>query len=371
MADYYIDPATGNDTTGSGTSGAPWATLQKGVDNATGGDTIFLANTSPDVFTSSLTWNTGFGATSSGNPLRIVGWDNGGSLAMSMPGAQTDVVVGEVNGNSTVTSYDSSTSRPAFVHYIGIRFKDFVPASSQAMVNGLADYSSFINCEFAGITQFEFGLNVSNRECWVIGCYFHGHSEARGITSAGGHIVGNYFAVHGYAAIINGARTSFCNNIIHSSSTNYVPLVQANSTTGLIANNTFYVDSGVSTSSGITASAEEQVIINNIFSGFNGAGGTGIGNSVNVTGHNCFYNVATSEVAPDYSLGNNVTTDPSFANTATADFTPSGADVLDSGLPRFPGSETDNPSDMGAVYVGSGGGTGATNVAAAKFTRLE
>jgi hypothetical protein len=371
MADYYIDPATGNDVTGSGTSGSPWATLQKGVNSATGGDTIFLANTSPDVFTTPLTWNTGFGATSSGNPLRIAGWDNGGSLVMAMPGAQTDVVVGEVNGNSTVANYDSSSGRPAFVHYIGIRFKDFVPASAQAMVHGIGIYSSFINCEFAGITQFEFGLYAGSTECWVIGCYFHGHPQARGISSGGGHIHGNYFAVHGYAAIISGSKASFCNNIVRSSSTDYDPLVQCNTTNILVANNTFHVDSGVSTAGCITASAEEQVIINNIFSGFNGAGGTGIGNSVNVTGHNCFYNVATSEVAPDYSLGNNVTTDPAFANTATADFTPSGTDVLDSGLPRFPGSETNNPSDMGAVYVGAGGGVSYTPAASAKFTRLE
>ena len=362
MADIYIDPSTGNDTTGSGTSGSPWATLQKGVDNANGGDTIHLANTAADVFTTALTWNTGFGSTSgtsSGNPLNIVGWDNGGALAMTMPGSQTAVTVGEVNGNSIVTSYDSSTSRPAFVTYHGIRFKDFVPASSAAMVNGIGIYTAFINCEFSGITQFEFGLNSAGQDSWVIGCYFHGHEQARGINSAGNHVHGNYFEVHGYAAIINKAGASFCNNIVKSSSTDYDPFVQSNAVTTLIANNTFYVDSGVSTASCISAAAEESVIINNIFYGFNGTGGTGIGNSVNVTGYNCFYNCYSSETAPDYSLGNNVTTDPSFANTATSDFTPSGADVLNSGLPRFPGSGTDNPSDMGAVYVGSGGG-GAT-----------
>ena len=42
MADWYCDNTNGNDSTGSGTSGSPYQTLQKCVDSATRGDTIYV-----------------------------------------------------------------------------------------------------------------------------------------------------------------------------------------------------------------------------------------------------------------------------------------------------------------------------------------
>ncbi len=57
MANFYVDAQTGNDSTGSGTSGAPWKTTQKGWDSAAAGDTLFLRGTEtlsgPVTFSSS------------------------------------------------------------------------------------------------------------------------------------------------------------------------------------------------------------------------------------------------------------------------------------------------------------------------------
>lgn len=40
-ATYYV-ATTGNDTTGDGSSGNPWLTIQKGINTASGGDTVFV-----------------------------------------------------------------------------------------------------------------------------------------------------------------------------------------------------------------------------------------------------------------------------------------------------------------------------------------
>ena len=212
-----------------------------------------------------------------------------------------------------------------------------------------------------------------NNQGMVVGCYFHGVNNARGISGAQGHVADCYFNVKGYAALFTGSSPcSFVNNVVYSEASNFEPALTSSAPITLVKNNTFHCKEA-STADCVTAGAEEMVCINNIFSGYSGTGGSGIGSSVNVTGYNCFHNCTTSETTPDYSLGNNVTTDPSFADAANEDFTPSGAGVLSSGFPRLPGSSTDNAFDIGAVQeqASSGSGSSYTNVASAKFTRLE
>lgn len=43
MATYYVNASTGNDTTGDGSSGTPWATMAKADATATAGDTIYIS----------------------------------------------------------------------------------------------------------------------------------------------------------------------------------------------------------------------------------------------------------------------------------------------------------------------------------------
>lgn len=56
MSDYYVDFATGNDTTGDGTSGTPWKTLKKGTDTvAAGAHRILFSDTAADNSLSTAT----------------------------------------------------------------------------------------------------------------------------------------------------------------------------------------------------------------------------------------------------------------------------------------------------------------------------
>lgn len=61
MATYYLNADTGNDTTGSGTSGSPWLTISKAHASASSGDTIICQDATAtysfttQIFTKNLT----------------------------------------------------------------------------------------------------------------------------------------------------------------------------------------------------------------------------------------------------------------------------------------------------------------------------
>ena len=146
MADYYADNTNGDDTTGDGSSGNPWATIQKAVDNATGGDTIHLANTSAFVLSSSVNW-TLFGATSADAPLLITSWDNGGSITIDFPAiggeAATSRVAAEIDGNDAVSSILSSSGAPLYVYLNGLQMH----STTGALVGRLNGWT-LNECEF-------------------------------------------------------------------------------------------------------------------------------------------------------------------------------------------------------------------------------
>lgn len=101
MADIYIDPLNGSDSTGDGSSGNPYASLQNALDNTTqgaSGDTFNLADTAADVLTAALDPTTylGGGSTSQTAPIRIVGWDQGGDG------------YGEISGNGSVAIWNNA-----------------------------------------------------------------------------------------------------------------------------------------------------------------------------------------------------------------------------------------------------------------------
>ena len=67
MADIYVDASVGGP--GTGTSGDPYQSLQTGIDNASAGDVIHIANTSAVVLSSGLSFVSGFtGPTSADAP---------------------------------------------------------------------------------------------------------------------------------------------------------------------------------------------------------------------------------------------------------------------------------------------------------------
>lgn len=100
-ADYYV-ATTGNDTTGDGSSGTPWATINKALSIAVAGDTIHVASgdyTGPRV----QTVNSG----SSGSPITLIGEGATQPIVSSIEVLAEDWIVidnFEFNGHASVAS---------------------------------------------------------------------------------------------------------------------------------------------------------------------------------------------------------------------------------------------------------------------------
>ena len=77
LTNYYVDPGSGSDVTGTGTVGSPWASVQHALDNitrdATNGDQINIKAGTADVLSSPLTLAT-YGTTSATAPLSFRGY---------------------------------------------------------------------------------------------------------------------------------------------------------------------------------------------------------------------------------------------------------------------------------------------------------
>ena len=381
MADYYIDPSTGDDTTGSGTSSYPWATLQKGIDNANGGDTIYLANTAADVVTSQINWSF-FGSTTGSNttnPLMIRGWDNGGSITIASPVA-TITGVGEID--TTGQSFSplfSTSSRPNDIIFYRIKFTGQGSTGNTSTYISCGNRWGFYECEFVADRYGAFCLG-GGQDNQVVGCYLHSDgvsTTSQGITSFGvnnrtSNIAYCYFK--DLTRCIQSVRGGIYSCVFDSIATNIPPLRQAQ---GAVFGNTIYT-SGSTTTSLVEIHSAFLPVMNNIIKGANGVGGVGIstadGNTPFMLGNNHFHDNSTNMSAtPRLSLGTDQTNDPTFTDAAGGDFSV-GSNAQGKGYAGLPGSSTTNYLNMGAVQeqAGSGGsGSSYTPAASAKFTRLE
>ena len=136
MATYYLNADTGNDSTGSGTSVAPWLTIAKALTAVATGDTIYLQNS-----TAHYTWATATipTITIQGQSTTSVIVDAGGAGNY----APWTVTAGPTFNNITFTGNDGTG------HSTG---QQFLSNSSSAAV------VTFNYCIFTAITIAGYGL---------------------------------------------------------------------------------------------------------------------------------------------------------------------------------------------------------------------
>lgn len=356
MADIYCDYTNGNDTTGAGTSGNPWKTIQKSVNVAVAGDTIFIANTSAQVLTAAITFNTGFGGgTSVTAPLIIKAWNNGGSIVINNPSG--NILAATIDGNSIATTIFGSASKPAWVYIQGIKFTN----TTGGLVLGSNGWN-FYNCEFytAGTSYL---LNGGNTNGVILNCVFRdsGGTSIEGITTPGAPcmIRGCYFKnLTGYAITTNGNNFIF-QNVIETGDEGGILCDSTNS--AYIANNTIIGDSTASIKGiDVTTGTRRVTIVNNLIANFSGTSAVAIsqtaGSNLYMLGNNAFYN-NTSNISGKNVLGVDLTandvTEPGnpFVDAPNADYTlVSTALSRGASLPLgFSGSDTLNFNDIGGV----------------------
>lgn len=306
MATIHCDIVNGDDTTGDGSSGNPYATLSKAFSVVAAGDVIKIANTGPDTF-ATLAYPAI--ATTSDAWLVIEGWDNGGAEVIENPaGDFTDV--GVIEGRITGTL--------AFVKWKKIRFQKDTSLGSNSMVSQNND-TIYEYCDFNGITTtfanvLTLGSRCTMRFCSFRSCTTNSNNACVGIAGNPNRIVNCYFYdfVNGIAAGTQ-ANNIILNSVFDQVSGYGIYLTQGDNV--LITGNTIIGDDATASSSGIlmdNAAMEYVQIYNNHIQDFSGSGSIGINASslthpttkgtFDILGNNSFYNNATNQ-----SLGTNFT----------------------------------------------------------------
>jgi len=368
MATWYCDYTNGDDTTGSGTSGAPWKTLQKTVNSATGGDTINIANTSAQVLAAAITWNTGWTADNS-KYTTFQAWNNGGSLTIQRPDETVGRVSATLNGNGAAHIF-SSTSKPQRVITINLRLTN---TTDSAIENGdwWCGYGLEIDTIGNSSAALRTGAYSDYRNIYIhdfddYGIWLEGPSPSftdSYIDGTANSVVNNVLvAVQEYILRDN--------IIIGKGATTAVRI--NNSARGWVEANTVIGDSTASASAkgfSFENATTDITFVNNLIYKYNGAGASAYvfnsGTSTRMIGFNAEYdsNAGTDPAQKGADLTANDVTgsgDP-FVNSAIDDYSVTGSGAEGAGL----GTTAYSSVDIGAVQSQSGGGGGSATLASA------
>lgn len=341
--DKYYSPVSGNDTTGDGSSGTPYATTQKCLDNITAaaGDRIIgKGGETDDLGGTKLSFAT-YGTPSG---LAFMG---GESLSF---GTGRTLIDG--NGGSII----DDTSVADFLTFLSMDLKN--SGASASFLIRSDNTLRLIDCILR-----DDPVDTDQNAFIAFSTFLTGAGVA--LTLHGGAVVFCDFSGVG-------SGISQTSPIPLTVAHNSISLASAGSGFGIQANNFASVFGNaiygnVGTGSGITtvAAALVDAILNNAVSGFSGAGGKGIvvasGVTVNLYGGNSANdnttNFDTSSGTLVHDLGGNVTT-AVLTSPSTGDFSSTG-DGLDGGLPaaspNFAGQYNLN---IGALMSVAGGGGG-------------
>lgn len=365
MANWYCDYTNGNDSTGSGTSGSPYKTLQKAISVASGGDTIYIANTSAQVLTSEISW-TGFTANSS--YLDIKSWNNGGSLTIQKPNEASARVAAFINGGGVATFFFSRTSIPTKVRFWNIKFYNHNIAGNPFMHYTPNDWS-FIGCAFDGgdlNAQFVYCDGFTT----FINCYFYASINPSGnlMMCFDNTIIKNCY--------FDNETNSSTRDTIQIASVGFIDTtiikqtgagrgINITSNYGFVRNCTFVSDGSANQTGLYTTGSSNHDVTNNLFYKFNGSSSKPYDLSVFAryftVGYNSTYDcnagtISGGAIADLTSFDVSGSGDP-FVNSAGNDYSVTGSSSEGAGVGQN--------MNIGAVQEisGGGGGGGTTTVA--------
>lgn len=271
----WINNSTGNDSTGDGSSGSPYASFQGALDHGslpTDGRAILAVRTGTAYSGAN---NTGLNFTTSGNPsatapLWFVGVEN---TSEDDPTSLVEVDCGSASFMNQPSAGDYITFANLSFHNDGTTF-----------LMDVDNNCVWINCEFYFDSAKSGSQNLLNYDTNIalIGCYFHDVNNAALIGGEG---------VFGYRCLFieetgdNGSH-SLGSGISMMDVTNYQCWVQCafklTSTNGNIMDRaamsfvidcSFYDDNASGATRGCLEQNVNNVVLNCIFDGWNGTGG--------------------------------------------------------------------------------------------------
>lgn len=349
---YYVDPVGGNDSTGNGTIGTPWKSVQWALDHITrdadDGDQINIkgpasdASGTDDTIAASLTLTT-YGTPAVTAPLILRGYGS----------AANDGVRGGINVNGQTSGLFAATGTD-YVHLIDLFINNGSATTSYKLCT-LDDYIHVYNCKFANGPG---GLQIDNYGL-IEGCEFTDLDGAFAVQAGvDTHVINCYFKHHvsnnpTECIITNGtgARIEGC---VFSLDSDTLGIVVSDPKTE-IAYNSFY-GAGTSTGKAIVFDAATHagcVIRGNIISQFKGAGAIGIdyANSTDMmrfVGNNAFYDNTDDEANEGDAKLLAVPVAPDNESLAGDPYAKSGADTSANRLIYFA------PNSTGGIRVGGG-----------------
>jgi len=353
MADYFVSPANGSDSTGAGTLASPWKSVQHVFDTVTqgtDGDVIHVQAGAPDVLAAPFDL-TSYGASSLTKVVVISGY-----TSVAYDGGQ-----GEIDGDGTYPIFDAASSG----NWNNVVFRNMKLGNcGSARVISFYRFSSLINCELYGSTA-DSPIRATDRDCAIIGCDIHDMSPAT-------DVINRFYLVQNNAmrdCIATSARATgvirecryIIDNILDLRGGNQTGIRVGGADVYIVTGNTI-VSGGAHSAVGIvvTANTSTAFVVNNIIAGYSGASGIGLHvNNQGVTtihGGNAFYNCATNETIytrADIRVASSVSlaSDP-FVDAANDDFRLKDASLAAGAAwpPSWPGlSSTTNARDIGAA----------------------
>lgn len=360
MADYFVSPANGSDSTGDGSIGTPWASTQFALDNITqgaSGDDIHIQEGAADVLTAQLSLSA-YGTPTAAKLLTIRGYVS----------AARDGGRGEIDGDGSYSVYAAnSNSNKSYINFIDMKLGN----CGGNVVIRFREQSMLLRCEVWGSTQ-NTAVQFDHTMNRFIGCYFHDLSGTANIGGAGDKALFygcTFVSGAGLYALQQGDNNPVfvreCVFVLNKP-TGTLTAIQAKG--GAIDGNTI-VSLVANTGKGIDlvgGTLNYHVVSNNMIAGFSGAGGVGIslGASANsvIYGGNAFYNNATNlndsspsvyQIAPDIALA----ADP-FVDAGNGDYRVKDASLAAGAAwpPAWPSLPlTTNARDIGAAQRAGAG----------------
>lgn len=283
LTQYYVDPSL-NANSGSGTIGAPYGDLQYALNSitrdATNGDQINVKAGAAEVLAASLTLAT-YGAPASDAPLVIRGYtstaNDGGTAEINCSGSP----LWAANNYSFVTLAD---------------LKMYSFGNNNGVVTN--QYCLLYGCEVLRGSSTPVGqaLVVAGSYSAVLGCYLHdAGTTGIGIScNSGALALGNYITGCSHVAIDNVRNGIALNNIIMLTAVGARGVVLwygGHAIGNIICQTVAGTGNGIDTYS---SNIYGQIMLNNIITGYSGAGGAAInilsGGDAPLVGHNAFYN---------------------------------------------------------------------------------
>lgn len=302
MDHFYVSNGHGNDTTGTGTEGAPYATVQKALDqtattpNAT---TIHIGNSAEESVTTAWSFLNGAGNKwTISRPLKLVPWDEGtnGIYYRTINGIETPEWRMQI-GTAANGMWTSSAETPAYCHYLNGRVDangntaatlPVVGGGSYNYIDGMVVVNSdgiygiststgsrIVNCAVVTTNGTNYpqvaiyGVNSLVEGCWVDG------ANTNAINCGGGvrHCIMQNWAVSlaTYQAVAVANIEGIENNVFFGNAGNADEGIEIINTSGTtVVNNIF-------------CNLDEAVLFNTIYDG-------GIGR----IGGNAFYNCVSN-----------------------------------------------------------------------------